>query len=152
MPSLLLNGAEQMVDGGEMAAMPDEAAKVAGTFAGLRDDILERIAATPGFGHAVRLTRLIGDMVASSCSGARMSSAGQPGQHWAASPSGTAASQARQGGQHLRICKGAGPVGTDAVTSRSAAMTLSCVCNPAPAQVVCPRTRIVARAILGGTA
>ncbi|MGI4951890.1 MAG: Gfo/Idh/MocA family protein, partial [Janthinobacterium lividum] len=78
---LLLNGAEQGVDEGEVAAMPDTAANVAGTYAALRDDILNGTATAPGFDHAVRLTRLIADLMASSRSGARASSAGWPGQH-----------------------------------------------------------------------
>ncbi len=77
---LLLNGAEQKVDEGEVAAMPDTAANVAGTYAALRNDILNGTATAPGFDHAVRLTRLISDLMASSRSGTRALSAGWPGQ------------------------------------------------------------------------
>lgn len=80
---LLLNGAEQQVDEGEVAAMPDTAASIARTYAALQDDILDGTATAPGFDHAVRLTRLTrltGDLMASSRSSAQMSSAGWPGQ------------------------------------------------------------------------
>lgn len=72
---LLLNDAEQQVDEGEVAGMPDMAANVASTYAALRDDILHGTSAAPGFGHAVRLTRLIDDIMVSSRTGTRMAAA-----------------------------------------------------------------------------
>lgn len=77
---LLLNGEAQQVDEGEVTDMPDEAANVAGVYAELRDDIAHGTATAPGFDHAVRLTRLIDDLLASSQTGTRKPAAGWPRQ------------------------------------------------------------------------
>lgn len=77
---LLLNGEEQQVDEGEMAGIPDTAANVAGIYAALRDDIVHGTSTAPDFDHAVRLTRLIDDLIASSRTGARKSAAAWPVQ------------------------------------------------------------------------
>ena len=77
---LLLNGEEQRVDEGEITGMPDTAANVAGTYAALRDDIANGTSTAPDFDHAVRLTRLIADMMASSHTGTRTLAADWPTQ------------------------------------------------------------------------
>jgi predicted dehydrogenase len=64
--TLSLDGAPQHVDEGELASMPDAAANVAGVYAALRDDILNGTSSVTGFDHAVKLTRLITDLLASS--------------------------------------------------------------------------------------
>ncbi len=66
-----LNGAAQRVDEGEIAAMPDAAANVAGVYAALRDDITNETSTVAGFDHAVKLTHLVNDLLASSLSGRR---------------------------------------------------------------------------------
>ncbi|MCQ8239290.1 Gfo/Idh/MocA family protein [Rhizosaccharibacter radicis] len=68
---LFLNGAEQAVEEGELADLPDAALNVAGTYAALRDSINGGVPAVPGFDHAVRLARLIEDAVAASRTGRR---------------------------------------------------------------------------------
>ncbi len=68
---LLLDGAEQRVDEGELAGLPDTAFNVAGIYAALRDDIANGTSIVPDFDHAVRLSQLVGDMLASSRSGMR---------------------------------------------------------------------------------
>jgi predicted dehydrogenase len=68
---LLLNGEEQKVDEGEVAGMIDTAANVAGVYARLREDINKQSSTAPGFDHAVRLTRLIDDVLESSRTGVR---------------------------------------------------------------------------------
>ena len=78
--TLSLDGQPQRVDEGELAAMPDAAANVAGVYAALRDDILNATQTTPGFDHAVRLTQLIEDILAASDSGTRKAASGWPGQ------------------------------------------------------------------------
>ena len=69
--TLSRDGEAQHVDEGELAAMPDAAANVAGVYAALRDDIASRTFTVTGFDHAVRLTRLIDDLLASSAEGRR---------------------------------------------------------------------------------
>ena len=78
--TLSLDGKPQRVDEGELAAMPDAAANVAGVYAALRDDILNGTQAAPDFAHAVRLTRLVEDALAASDSGARRAASGWPAQ------------------------------------------------------------------------
>ena len=73
---LVLNGVAQPVDQGEVAALPDAAANVAGVYAALRDDICQGTSTLPGFEHAVRLTRLIDAVCTSGETGMRMSVAG----------------------------------------------------------------------------
>ncbi len=69
--ALALNGEPQEVDEGERAGFPDEALNVAGVYARLRDDIVNDTRSSPDFDHAVRLTRLIEDLLASSADGRR---------------------------------------------------------------------------------
>ncbi len=76
--TLSLDGVAQAVDEGELAGLPDAAANVAGVYAGLRDDIRDATAHTPGFRHAARLTRLIEDILASSREGRRIKATGWP--------------------------------------------------------------------------
>ena len=70
--TLSLDGRRQQVEEGELADMPDAAANVAGVFAALRDDIAGGTYTVAGFDHAVRLTRLMSDLLASSDTGTRM--------------------------------------------------------------------------------
>ncbi len=76
--ALSLDGGLQEVEEGELAAMPDAAANVAGVYAALRDDIANGSFTVPGFDHAVALTRLITDLLASSQSGRRATASGWP--------------------------------------------------------------------------
>ena len=76
--TLSLDGTLQRVGEGELADMPDAAANVAGVYAALRDDIAGGAYTVTGFDHAVRLTRMIGDLLASSDSGARVQAAAWP--------------------------------------------------------------------------
>jgi predicted dehydrogenase len=77
---LLLEGEEQHVDEGELSGLPAEAANVAGIYAALRDDIAGGTASVPGFDHAVRLTRLLGDLLDSAETGTRRPARGWPDQ------------------------------------------------------------------------
>ena len=77
---LLLTGEAQPVDEGELSGLSDTAASVAGVYAALRDDIFNGTFTVPDFGHAVRLTRLVEDMQASSGTGTRRSARNWPGQ------------------------------------------------------------------------
>ena len=54
------------------------AANVAGVYARLRDDIKNDSSIAPGFDHAVRLTRLVDDMLEASRSGQRKPAADWP--------------------------------------------------------------------------
>ncbi len=76
--TLSLDGGLEQVDEGELIAMPDAAANVAGVYANLRDDIANGSFTVPGFDHAVRLTQLITDLLASSKSGRRATASGWP--------------------------------------------------------------------------
>ena len=67
------------MDERESAALPDAAVNVAGVYAALRDDIRRNTRHTTGFDHAVRLTRLMNDVLASSADGARREAQGWPG-------------------------------------------------------------------------
>ncbi|AXC12071.1 Oxidoreductase [Acidisarcina polymorpha] len=71
-------GELQHVDEGEGAAMPAEAANVALMYAALRNDFLSGTATVPDFEHAVRLTKLLSDLTASSRTGCRKLSADWP--------------------------------------------------------------------------
>ena len=73
-----LRGEIQSVDEGEVGTATAEAANVAGMYGGLRNDILSDTWTVPDFEHAVRLTKLIDDMTASSATGARKSSGDWP--------------------------------------------------------------------------
>lgn len=75
---LLLNGREESVEEGEVAGLPDTAANVGGVYAALRDDMASGAHTTPGFDHAVRLTRLVEDILASSADGTRKPANGWP--------------------------------------------------------------------------
>lgn len=76
--TLLIDGVPQPVDEGELGTMPDAAANVAGVYAALRDDIAGGTSNAAGFGHAVRLTRLVADLLASSRTGSRTPAADWP--------------------------------------------------------------------------
>ena len=68
---LTLNGAARPVDEGETAGLPEAAVNVAGVYAALRVDITNGSSIAPDFEHAVRLTRLVDDLLASSAEGRR---------------------------------------------------------------------------------
>lgn len=69
---LRLKGQLQAVDEGEVAALPDPAANVAGVYAALRDDVFGSTSTVPGFDHAVRLARLIDAVCVSGEKGTRI--------------------------------------------------------------------------------
>ena len=69
--TLSLNGVEEAIDEREISGMPDAAANVAATYAAFRDDINSGTSTVVGFDHAVRLTRLIESVFASSREGCR---------------------------------------------------------------------------------
>jgi predicted dehydrogenase len=75
---LWLNGEPQQVDDGETGSMPDTAANVAGMYAALRDDIAHGTSTAPDFAHAVRLARLVDDVLSSAQTGTRSSAADWP--------------------------------------------------------------------------
>ena len=75
---LSLNGEEQVIDLGELTGLPEAAVNVGGVYARLRDDIRSDSALAPDFKHAVRLTRLVEDMIASSADGYRRDAADWP--------------------------------------------------------------------------
>ena len=77
---LSLNGKPQHVDEGEITSLPDEAANVAGMYAALRNDILSETSTAPDFNHAVRLTRLIDDVMSSAQTGTRKPAVDWPAQ------------------------------------------------------------------------
>ncbi len=77
---LSLDGVPQPVDEGELAAMPDAAANVAGVYAALRDDIARGTFTVAGFGHAARLSQLVTDLLTSSSTGSRTKAANWPEQ------------------------------------------------------------------------
>ncbi len=68
---LSLRGEPQSVDEGETGALPDTAANVAGVYAALRDDIRKGISTAPDFEQAVRLARLVDDVLSSAQTGSR---------------------------------------------------------------------------------
>lgn len=78
--TLSLNGVAEPVDEGELSSMPDAAANVAGVYAALRDDIAKGTSTVAGFGHAVKLTRLVTDLLASSRTGNRSKADDWPGR------------------------------------------------------------------------
>ena len=75
---LKLDGKTQAVPEAAAANLPDTAVNVAGVYAALRDDIVRGTATAPGFDHAVRLTRLCDDVLASADAGVRQSETGWP--------------------------------------------------------------------------
>ncbi len=76
---LLIDGRPQPVDEGDTGGMPDAAENVSGLYASLRHDIARGTNTAPDFDHAVRLTRLIEDLLSSSQDGTRKSAAHWPG-------------------------------------------------------------------------
>ncbi len=72
---LRLKGELQQVDEGEAAAMPDTAVNVALVYAALREDIHRGTSTVPDFAHAVRLTRLLDELLSSSRTGIRTQTA-----------------------------------------------------------------------------
>lgn len=64
--TFLKNREQVTVAEGELAAMPDAAANVAGVYAALRDDIISGTTKAMGFDHAARLTRMIEAVLLSS--------------------------------------------------------------------------------------
>ncbi len=75
---LVRDGERQTVDEGEFAALSDGARNVAGVYSALRDDIHNGTSTVTDFHHAVRLTRLVEDVFASSEKAARSSSHAWP--------------------------------------------------------------------------
>ncbi len=76
--ALVFDGETQNVPEPAAAGPPDTAVNVAGVYAALRDDILTGTATAPSFDHAVQLTRLCDEVLASSKAGARRQEAGWP--------------------------------------------------------------------------
>ena len=76
--TLSIDGASQRVDEGELATLPDAAVNVASVYAALRDDIASGSFTVTGFDHAVKLTRLVTDLLISSQTGVRAQAAGWP--------------------------------------------------------------------------
>ena len=72
---LSLNGEAQQVDDGEIKAMPDSAANVAGLYATLRDDIRQGTFTAPDFQRAVALSRLIDHEMVAAQTGTRIQQA-----------------------------------------------------------------------------
>lgn len=66
---LVENSERVTVDEGELSALTDAAVNVAGVYAALRDDIRHGTTTSPGFDHAVRLTRMIEAVLRSSDEG-----------------------------------------------------------------------------------
>ena len=66
---LSLNGDPVKLDEGETAALADPVVNVARVYAALRDDILHGTSTAPDFGHAVRLSHLVDDMLTAAASG-----------------------------------------------------------------------------------
>ncbi len=75
--NLSINGEPQTVDASPVAD-PETAANVSAGYAALRDDILNGTRLAADFDHAVRMTRLIDDVMAASRSGERRPAAGWP--------------------------------------------------------------------------
>ena len=63
---LVENGKRVSIDEGELSALPDAAVNVAGAYAALRADIVQGTTKSPGFDHAVQLTRIMEAMLRSS--------------------------------------------------------------------------------------
>ncbi len=73
-----LDGARQAIDEGELAPLSDAATNVGGVYAALRDAIRGGSSDVADFDHAVRLTRLVADLLASSETGTRKMSPDWP--------------------------------------------------------------------------
>lgn len=76
--TLSLDGVPQEVDDGELAGLPAPACNVAGIYSRLRNDIRDGTRTAPDLDHAVRLTRLIEDVLDASASGVRRPAADWP--------------------------------------------------------------------------
>ena len=76
--TVTLQGKQQHIDEGEVAAMSAEAANVASMYVALRDDIVSGDSTAPDFEHAVRLAKLIDDVAASSKDGVRINASDWP--------------------------------------------------------------------------
>ena len=76
---LLLDSKEQHLEAAPVAE-PETATNVAGIYAALRNDILNGTRTVPDFEHAVRVTRLIDDVLAASGSGVRKAASDWPRQ------------------------------------------------------------------------
>ena len=63
---LSVRGERQQVSENGTESLPDEAANVAGLYAALRNDIANGTFTVPDFSHAVRLAKLVEDVIASS--------------------------------------------------------------------------------------
>lgn len=63
---LLLDGEAQVVDAGDLADLPEAAVNVAGVYHALHHDIRSGSATVTDFAHALRLTRLIEDVLATA--------------------------------------------------------------------------------------
>jgi predicted dehydrogenase len=75
---LSVRGEPQHLNEGEHGLMPDAAANVSGMYAALRDDIYRGTSTAPDFHHAVRLSRLVDDLLSSSTTGVRKSAMDWP--------------------------------------------------------------------------
>lgn len=75
---LLRDGRPLPVDVTALNGLPDTAANVAAVYRALRSDILQDTRHAPDFDHAVRLTRMIDDVLASSSEGRRICADGWP--------------------------------------------------------------------------
>ncbi len=67
--TLSLRGELQQVDEGEVAALPAEVVNVAATYAALRNDVISGSFTAPDFQHAVRLARMIQEVLSSAPTG-----------------------------------------------------------------------------------
>ncbi len=76
--TLSLRGKPLHVDEGETALMTDEAANVAGIYVALRNDIYSGTSTAPDFEHALRLAKLVDDVMSSAHTGTRMKAANWP--------------------------------------------------------------------------
>ena len=75
---LEVDGTFEPTADGETGALPDSASNVADTYAIFRDDIVNNTRTVPDFEHAVRLSRLIDAVLASSSSGSRLTAQDWP--------------------------------------------------------------------------
>jgi predicted dehydrogenase len=78
--TLSLNGQPERLDRAGTGQLPDTAVNVASVYAALRDDIAANAFTVPDFQHAVRLTRLIDDLLSSAKSGTRKHASEWPRQ------------------------------------------------------------------------
>jgi predicted dehydrogenase len=76
--TLSLLGKPQLLDEGELASLPAEAANVAAMYAALRNDISSGTSTVPDFMHARKLAKLTGDVLSSAQTGTRNRAEGWP--------------------------------------------------------------------------